>query len=116
MIDGKEVLQKYHTDKEEDVFILQVYMELDRKSNFTEETVDGYGGGEIGIMYAQKLLFRLANCMILKTPLGELPWKEDRGFEHIGKREYEFFKAKVLGNSVRAMMKYVPQRQTRPTV
>lgn len=111
MIDGKEVLQKYHTDKEEDVFILQVYMELDRKSNFTEETVDGYGGGEIGIMYAQKLLFRLANFMILKTPLGELPWKEDKGFGHIGKMEYEFFKGRAMGDSVRAIMKYVPQRK-----
>lgn len=78
MLEDKEFRERFGTEKRQQVYQLSLTSESkEKKEVVAVEYVDAYPG-EVGLWYAQKLLFRWANSLLKDTDYKDKVWEDCR--------------------------------------
>lgn len=78
MLEDKEFRERFGTEETQQVYQLSLTLESkEKKEEIAVEYVDAYPG-EVGLLYAQKLLFRWANLLLKNTDYKDKVWEEYR--------------------------------------
>ena len=92
MVEQKDIMEPFLAKRNKAIYELSIVLVLDDEEvlNYSKD-IDAYDG-EVGIRYANNLLFRLGNAALFGSELEKIPWKElsynnDKVFSYIKKTE-----------------------------
>lgn len=76
MLVNKEFRERFGTEKSRQVYQLSLISpDKDGQEEIAVEYIEGYPG-EVGLLYAQKLLFRWANSLLMDTDYKDKVWEK----------------------------------------
>lgn len=108
MVEDRDIMEPFRTKRIKNIFQLSVIIVKNGKREKLEtEFIDAYKG-EVGILYAQKLLFRWANHVLKDTELSNAVWEEYRIKLCSMPKQSQFIKRGKDGDCAIAIMGWCP--------
>lgn len=105
MLKDEAFFAPFRTENTENVYELVVIVVQNGKTKqVDQEVVDAYRG-EIGLAYARKLLFRMANH-VLPSRFQEVVWEEYTAFSSGSNRKEAYIKKRSTGDYVLASLRW----------
>ena len=109
MLKDKDFFNSFRTDNRNNAVLLTVTI----VDNFNDEDVqteliDAYEG-EVGVVYTEKLLFRMANHILCGTVYESLPWEEVKDRDLRNGTAFAYMKKFEEEKYVLATAKYMKQ-------
>lgn len=109
MLMDKDFFEPFRTRNTKNVFGLAVIIvKQGKRERIETEIIEAYKG-EVGILYAQKLLFRFANHVLADTEFADVTWEEYRIHLCCLQKQSQFIKKGKEGNYAIAIMGWSPE-------